>query len=200
MPNVLPLRISGCFRGPNVPKQIEQVGSSADQLPFGMHLLQPAQAEAAEASLLLDLAEDRFDDDLAPPINSSSALGAECADIFTISGASILSMGRAPKVGRISVFMRRSIVSAWRLHGPSRQCFSQSIEMVWKDFLLAMLFPLFSAIRSAMGSVPAAKSVRTARCNSLAFAKSMQSIFRRTWFCSCNRTGSPAAKASRLRL
>ena len=75
--NRLPHRISGRLRRPGVAEQLEQVGCGADQLPFGAHLLQPAQAEAAEASLLLDLAEDRFDDDLAPPVNGSSGLGSE---------------------------------------------------------------------------------------------------------------------------
>src|ERR1035437_5259581 len=76
-PNRLPRRISYRLRRPTVPKQLEQVGGCAHQLPFGRHFVQSAQAEAAEASLLLDLAEDRFDDGLAPLVNGSPGLGAE---------------------------------------------------------------------------------------------------------------------------
>jgi hypothetical protein len=76
-PYWLPQRFSGRLRLPAVAKQLQQVGGSANQLPLGAHLLKAAEVEEAEASLLLDLSEDRFDDDLAPPVNGLSSLGAQ---------------------------------------------------------------------------------------------------------------------------
>jgi hypothetical protein len=42
-----------------------------------VHLLQSPQAEAAEATHLLDLAEDGFDDGFAHLVNRSSRIGAQ---------------------------------------------------------------------------------------------------------------------------
>ena len=70
-------RISGSLWHPTGSEELEQVGGCAYQLPLCSHVLQTAQAEAAEASLLLDLAEDRLDDDLAHLVYGSPGLGAE---------------------------------------------------------------------------------------------------------------------------
>src|ERR1017187_7135857 len=68
---------SGGLWGPSGPEQLEQVGRQAHQLPLAANIVQAAQAEAPEASSLLDLPEDRLDDRLAHLVNGPSGLGAQ---------------------------------------------------------------------------------------------------------------------------
>jgi Transposase DDE domain len=63
---------SGRVRCPSAAEQLEQVAGCAHQFPLGPDLVQATQAEAAEAALFLDLAEDRFDDGFAHLVNRSS--------------------------------------------------------------------------------------------------------------------------------
>src|SRR5271168_241917 len=70
-------RSSGGFWCPFEAEQLEQVAGCAHQFPLGLHLVQAAQAEAAEATHLLDLAEDGFDDGFAHLVNRLSRLGAQ---------------------------------------------------------------------------------------------------------------------------
>ena len=68
---------SGGLSGPSGTKQLEQVGRQAYQFPFAANIVQATQAEAPEASLLLDLSEDRLDDCLAHFVNGSPGLGTQ---------------------------------------------------------------------------------------------------------------------------
>ena len=60
-----------------MPGKLQQVVSGGHQRPFPVHLLQPSQSEPIQASVTLDLAEQRLDDHLAQGINGLTGLGSE---------------------------------------------------------------------------------------------------------------------------
>src|SRR5208282_421220 len=76
-PKWLLARCSGGLWGPSGTEQLQQVGRQAHQFPLAANIRQAAQAEAPEASSLLDLSEDRLDDRLAHLVNGSSSIGAQ---------------------------------------------------------------------------------------------------------------------------
>ena len=63
--------------GPATAEQLAEVMDGADEVPLGIGLLLPSQAEAAEAHGLLDPAEDRLDDGLAPSVVVTTLLRPE---------------------------------------------------------------------------------------------------------------------------
>lgn len=68
--------LSRRLRRPAGVEQLAQVGDCADQFPLAANVVQTAQAEAPEASLFLDLSEDRFNDGLAHLVHRPARLGA----------------------------------------------------------------------------------------------------------------------------
>ena len=65
-------------------EQLGEVVHVTDEMPLGGDLVPAPQSEAAEAHGLLDLADDRFDDDRASGSDrdpSSSCVCASCAGV-----------------------------------------------------------------------------------------------------------------------
>src|ERR1700730_17275136 len=72
-------KVESSPRSPAEAIQLENVVRRAYQRPFALHLLESTQQELPEATGLLDLTNDRFDDRFACGIDSRARLGVQLA-------------------------------------------------------------------------------------------------------------------------
>ena len=104
-PKRLLARYSCGFWGPSGAEQLQQVRGQAHQFPLAANVVQPTQAEAPEASPLLDLSEDRFHDRFAHFVNGSSGHGTQ----FVPHGFLCRSLHRRRKLQKQNSCKRKNI-------------------------------------------------------------------------------------------